>query len=477
MTTHSDPGRASTRVLLISQDVIGPTMAGSGIRVWNLARVLSETCRVTLAAPLSGEIASDDVRIVSITLDEPTEIDPLLDEAEVVICNGNLLNDYPQLANLETPWVVDAYVPTPTEALAANAHRDMTERLAGCQLDSRVVNRFLSRADLVICASERQRDLYIGLLASVGRLNPYNYDDDPTLRRLVDTVPYGLPADPPIHTRPVLKGVAQGIGSQDRLILWGGGLWNWFDPLTLLRAMVPLVERHPEARLVFPGTRHPFAQRIPAMAMCAKAMSLSDRLGLTDRYVFFGDWAAYEDRPNYLLESDIGVSLHPEGVEPRYAYRTRILDYVWAGLPMVLSRGDVLADLAEREGLGIVVDPEDVEQVADALATLLDEEDAREQRAAAFARVASSMTWEQVAAPLVRFCQNPRPAADLRAGLLARSYADGDVARLTGDLQACEERVASLEALVRDYESGRFMRTMAALKRWRDAVLGRGKAR
>jgi len=474
MSKEGSHNRGGTRVLLIGQDVVGPKMAGSGIRTWNLARVLSAACQVTLASPLSGEVSSHAFKVVPISLDEPAEIDPLLAEADVVVSNGNLLNDYPQLADIKVPWVVDAYVPTPTEALAANAHREISERLAGCQVDTRVVNHFLSRADFVICASERQRDLYMGLMASLGRLNPRVYDEDPTLRRLVDTVPYGLSAEPPIHTRQVIKGVVPGISPSDRVILWGGGLWNWFDPLTLIRAMPSLIDRHPEARLVFPGTRHPYAERIPVMEMQERATLLSDRLGLTDRHVFFGGWASYDDRPNYLLESDVGVSLHPQGVEPRYAYRTRILDYIWAGLPMVLSRGDVLADLAETEGLGLVVEPGDVDQVAGALVSLLGEEDARGRRAEAFARVASSMTWEQVARPLVEFCQHPRLAADRRAGYLAHSFAEEEIGRLRRELRDSEARLTSLQRLVSDYENGRLMRLMAALKRWRHSVLGRG---
>ncbi len=40
-----------------------------------------------------------------------------------------------------------------------------------------------------------------------------------------------------MRTRPAIKGVVPGIGPDDKVILWGGGIYNWFDPLTLLRAV------------------------------------------------------------------------------------------------------------------------------------------------------------------------------------------------------------------------------------------------
>ena len=91
-----------------------------------------------------------------------------------------------------------------------------------------------------------------------------------------------------------------------------------------------------------------------------------------DRGAFFVDWVPYAERQNYLLDADVAVSLHQPGVEAQFAFRTRVLDYLWAGLPMVLSRGDELAARVDREGLGVAVPEGDVDAVAGALALLLD---------------------------------------------------------------------------------------------------------
>src|SRR5262249_9953589 len=206
-------------------------------------------------------------------------------------------------------------------------------------------------------------------VAANNRLNPRTYDADRTLRDLIDVVPYGLPPEPPRATGPAFKGVQPGVAPTDLLILWGGGLWDWFDPLTLVRAMAQVAKARPEARLLFIGTRQPSAA-LAEMAMPRRTQELARALGLAEHNVFFCDWVPYAERASYLLEADVGVSLHPDSVETRFAFRSRLLDCLWAGLPLVCTRGDALAELVEREGLGRVVAPEDEAGVANAILAL-----------------------------------------------------------------------------------------------------------
>ena len=168
----------------------------------------------------------------------------------------------------------------------------------------------LARGDFLICASERQRDFYLGQLAALGRLNTTTYDNDPTLRSLIDVVPFGLPNDDPEHSRPVLKGVVPGIEVGDELVLWGGGIYDWLDPLTLIRAIGRLTQRFPNVRLYFMGGVEP-NPAIPRMAVAKAAKHIAAEMSLLDKYVFFNDgWVEYADRQNYLLEADIGAVCH-----------------------------------------------------------------------------------------------------------------------------------------------------------------------
>ena len=211
------------------------------------------------------------------------------------------------------------------------------------------------------------------MLEAHGRVNPATYRADPSLRGLVDVVPYGLPAAPPVATGPVIKGVWPGIGPDDRVILWGGGLWPWLDPLTAIRALDRVRRECAAARLVFPGTRHPNPLMAGMPSPRAAAMQLADELGLTDRFVFFGDWVPYAEWPGVLLESDVALSLHFDTVETRLAFRSRVLDSLWAGLPTVMTAGDATVELVAGYGAGRVVPPGDADAVATALLALLNE--------------------------------------------------------------------------------------------------------
>ena len=146
---------------------------------------------------------------------------------------------------------------------------------------------------------------------------------------------------------------------------------------------------------------------VPAMRVATEARALADGLGLTGRHVFFNEgWVDYESRQDYLLEADVGVSAHIDHLEASLSFRARILDYLWAGLPVVATQGDVLADLVERRGLGVTVPAGDVDAMAAALAALLDDPDRRQ---ACRANIAAVVARADVGA-------GPRPAGGVLPG-------------------------------------------------------------
>jgi glycosyltransferase involved in cell wall biosynthesis len=325
------------------------------------------------------------------------------------------LHQCPSLKELGRPIIVDLYDPFTIENLHFHAQKPLVARSAIHRNDLAVLNDQLQAGDYFLCASEKQRDYWLGLLMANNRINPITWDRDPALRELIDVVPFGLRSRPPRADGPKVKGVRPGIGATDQLILWGGGVWEWLDPLTTIRALPRVVEACPRARLLFIGIRHP-NPGLPDSRMASRAIDLSRELGLLDRHVFFNDWTPYAEREGYLLEADVGISTHFDHLETRFAFRTRLLDYFWAGLPVVTSHGDALSDVVAAEGLGRVVGCEDVEGVAEALIELLSVPDAKQRLAPAFERVREQFAWERVAAPLVAFCRTPHRAAD-RAGV------------------------------------------------------------
>ena len=63
----------------------------------------------------------------------------------------------------------------------------------------------LRRADFLLCASQKQRDFWLGQLAGQGRVNPVVYDEDASLDALIAVVPFGIPDEPPVQRRSAIR--------------------------------------------------------------------------------------------------------------------------------------------------------------------------------------------------------------------------------------------------------------------------------
>jgi GT2 family glycosyltransferase len=422
----NDHARPRSHVLIVTQDAIGERMAGPAIRCWEMAKLLAATHEVVLASTQRADLTHASFTSTVVT---DHNIDELLAPAEVVVFQGFVMHQFPQIEAFDGHVLVDIYDPFHLEGLNLRKQEVPAERWATAKSDVDVLNDQLARADFMVCASEKQRDFWLGQLASIGRINPATFDTDESLRALLDVAPFGLPSEPPAKTEPVLRGVVDGIAPDDFVLLWGGGVYNWFDPLTLVRAVARLADEDACVKLFFMGAAHPNAA-VPRMAMAAAARELAVELGVADRHVFFNDgWIPYERRADWLLEADVGVSTHFEHIETAFSYRTRILDYLWANLPVLCTHGDSLSQLVTSYGLGVTVPPEDVDAVAQGIRWLRDDPDFYAAVQANVAALAPEMTWDKALAPIMEFCNNPQPAPDRRG--TARRYVAGRGVTLT----------------------------------------------
>jgi len=222
----------------------------------------------------------------------------------------------------------------------------------------------------------------------------------------------------------VLKGVWPGIGPDDRVLLWGGGIWRWLDAITPIRAVERLAAEGRPVHLFFLGLQRPGADRHVIPSVAEGAVAYARQRGIDGAFVHFNEeWVPYAERESFLLEADLGISAHHDHLETRFSFRTRVLDYLWAGLPMVVTRGDSMAELVERRALGATVAPEDGEAFAAACAELLEDDDARARTAARVRETAGSYRWEEVARPLVDYClhhrERPAPRRRLATSMMA----------------------------------------------------------
>lgn len=402
------------QLLIISHDVVGPLMAGPGIRYWELARALAPHAAVTLAAPRPIELAAPGVATAHFAWGDAASLAALTARADAILANGYLLAPHPELAEAPARLILDLYDPTLLENLELTRTATPAERQQRSAADIALLNRQLAAGDSFLCATERQRDLYVGALMAAGRVTPAQVEADPQLRALIDVVPFGLPAEPPARVGPGLRAALPALGPDDPIILWSGGLWDWMDPLTLVQTMPAVLARVPNARLVFLAGRHPGAVATPRAPLAAR--ELAAELGLLDTAVFFYEqWVPYHSRADVLLDAAVVVSLHRQHLETAYAaLRSRVLDHLWAGLPSLLSDGDQAAALAREHGIGLVVPPEDPIAVAEALAGLLADEAARGVMAARARALAPRFAWPALVRPILAGLGERPPARHQR---------------------------------------------------------------
>ena len=398
----SDP--PMTSVLIITGDPLGQKLSGPGIRAWQMAKAMSPSHEVTLMTLTElGDVEHTGFDVVQVSPGDEKSFAPWEAWADVIIFQGHALDLFESLRRSTKRLVIDIYDPMHIEQLEQARHLPEAEWSAHVAEATESITRQLQRGDYFLCASERQRHFYLGQLTTLGRVTPQSYRDDPHLDRLIGVVPFGIPDNEPEHDAEVLRGVVKGIDADDLVLIWSGGLYNWFDPQTLIRAVAELASREPRVKLFFQGTKHPHPG-VPEMPIVEEARALAKSLGVLDTHVFFNDsWVDYTTRHNYLLESTAGVSTHRAHLETTFSFRTRVLDYLWAKLPMVLTEGDHFAELVEREQLGVVVPADDPSALADALEKVLTNQSFRKKAVTNITKVRESYRWHRVLQPLLRY--------------------------------------------------------------------------
>lgn len=465
-----------TRALLISTDIVGPAMAGPGIRAWELARALSAVCSVVLAAPGVQADTPAEFHLLPYVLGQPGALNAALAEADVVVGQGPVFSEHPEVLASALPLAIDLYDPEMLEAL--HLYHGLPEDMvaAGHHRYVAQMTTMLRRGDFFFCATERQRDYWLGALSALGRINGPTYAYDQSFRSLIDLLPSGIPPTPPAVGRPVLRGAHPAIGADDILLLWAGGLWHWFDPQLIIRAAAALQDELPRLRLCFfAGARpNPFGEpyRPPTSTL---ARDLAAELGALDRSVIFLEqWVPYAERGAYLAEADAGVSAHLAGVETHFAFRTRLLDYLWAGLPVICSAGDSLGEEIAQAGAGLLVGVGDLDGWVAAIRRIHDDAALRAACRSSAGQLAESYIWPRVAQPLIDFCRAARPAPDRGlahepppklppevADALDRLHAqDGLLADLTREIERKNQHIHELEALLGRIQDGRVMRLL-----------------
>jgi glycosyltransferase involved in cell wall biosynthesis len=404
------------RVLFICADPVGEQMAGLGIRCWELARALSGQASVTVAHGGSEQGERDGVRTVAFRPHAPAALRAEIAAADTIVAHPQWPLVDRWLRRSTAQVVIDLYCPETLETLellAGEPDSPLSARAAWIrrQHTATTLDRLhaaLRSGHRFVCASDTQRDLWLGAMLALRMIAPDSYDGDPSLRETIELVPFGVPSEPPqASAGEGPRAAIPALGADSEIVLWNGGIWRWLDAQSAIRAVAAVAERRANVKLVFMGGA---ADHPAAAASTAAARKLAGELGLLGTVVHFHEqWVPYAERGAWLERGACALSTHADHLETRFAYRTRLLDCLWAGLPVVCTSGDDLAERVQREDLGAVAAPGDVDALSAALEHVLTR--GRDAYAPALRAAAAAQTWQRVSEPLARWIAQPTPQA------------------------------------------------------------------
>jgi glycosyltransferase involved in cell wall biosynthesis len=385
------------RVAVLAPEPIRARMAGMGIRALELARALAGRFDVRLIVPNDPAEARELAGPVAVIGAEPGGLAEAARGVQAGVVSGHAANGwFHEVPDL--PVAADLYDPFPIE----NLHY---ARLLGPETalhDHRTLDLALSRADFFLCASAEQRLFYAGALFACGRIGAGNFPDDPTLARLLAVVPFGVPSEEARGDRAAGRAAA-GVPEGGPLVLFGG-IYDWYDPEPLLVAWREIRRRHPDARLLF--FQNPNPETTPQRVF-ERAREHARRIDPSGASIVFSPWLPYAARADLYAAADLLVSIATAGLETELAYRTRLLDAAWGGLPCVTVGGGSLA--RELVAAGAAVESGGAAgEIAESVAALLSDGPGRARAAAAARRFTAGRTWRTVAEPLAAWCGEAR---------------------------------------------------------------------
>ncbi|MDA8020003.1 MAG: glycosyltransferase family 4 protein [Thermoanaerobaculia bacterium] len=396
--------RDRKKVALLPSESLRPRMAGIGLRYMELAHRLPDIgFDVVLLQPGDlGDVPSSVSASAEVRPFERGRLAELVEDCDVAVSQGQLANDLlVEVPHL--PTAVDLYDPF----LVENLSYSDSLGLDPWRNDHATWVLQMSRGDFFLCSCEEQRQYYLGFLTALGRINPRRIAADPDARGLIDLVPFGVPEALPEH-RPYLDQVLPKRRTGERRLLFGG-LYDWYDPWPVFEALAAHDSGDPWTLLVIrnpnPGTPQELFERAERWCRARGLWHEGDAPAEGPAQVRVLDWVPVERRFDLLRDVDLMVATHRPTLESRLSLRTRFLDALAAGCPVIATEGGGMSRLLAETGAGLVVPPGDAPAVAGALHDVLNGSDSALRRGAL--ELVARFSWRHVLEPLATFCRRP----------------------------------------------------------------------
>jgi len=246
-----------TKILLVSSDNVASTMAGPGIRYFEMAKALASFFSVTLAVPNECDLKDLEFKITKYDSKFPNRIlKGLITKNTVVVAQNLPPSMLFRIRQLKTIYIADLYDPSFIEVLEYAKYDSLKNQKLLYDFNLITTKLQIAGATNLVCANSRQQNLYMGILSGIRFFNPEKYKSISKIAELIPLVPFGLKKEKPgVKDFDFVERKFPGIKKEDKIIFWGGGIWNWFDALSAVKAVEIIKKDRDDIKLILKFTK------------------------------------------------------------------------------------------------------------------------------------------------------------------------------------------------------------------------------
>jgi glycosyltransferase involved in cell wall biosynthesis len=263
----------------------------------------------------------------------------------------------------------------------------------------------LQRGDSFSVCGVPQQHMLVGELGAAGRLNSQSFG-----YLFVEVV---LPGAAPLEVHRKVGAQRErmanlGIRPQDFIVLWCGGYNTWTDVETLYKGLVSAMAEDNSIHFVSLGANTYEAPNNVYQSFLSMIASSEFK----DNFHMLG-WRPWSEIPDFYSESDLGINIDALHYETIYGTRTRLLEMMAAGLPVITSLGSELSYRLRDLRAALVFEIGDWQEMANGLCKLSRNRSLHEEYASnALAAAQKDFSFENTTLPIRRWVKAPKLAPD-----------------------------------------------------------------
>jgi len=266
-------------------------------------------------------------------------------------------------------------------------------------------NKSLEMSDKIFCRDEKVKNLILGSLISTKKTIFNSYLKNRNFNNILETAGFGISQKKPKQKNKIFRNVIQGITEKDFIMVWNGGVWNWHDSEYLIKIMKFIWEKNKDIKLIFQGFYNPQSKHILSQE-AIKVKKNAKKHHLIGKNIFFSKkWVNYEERADYLLDSNASIVISPNIPEANYFIKTRFYDSLWINQPIILNPHESFSKEVADNNIGLVLGYRNANDDAKKIIKFAKNKKLQNQITNNIKIYKKNLTWEKQLKPVLDFCK------------------------------------------------------------------------